>query len=527
MDDIETKQAFLKTEILDKGYDGDEFQEFMMEQREEDDVKLEEWDMAELQAVVIKFQVQCASSDGSKKEHVKRNKKSIWDKKGFDDEEEVKKDIPKGALLDTGATMMTTNYYKKSKTTKANENKKEEDNKKEDKKEEAKPKKEEKKEEEKKDNNDDLDDEEEDPESPYSKFGDIVVCEKIQPNMFTDMNNLFFTVSEPEWKKNGIFSSGYYQYTLKNTVTDCSVVRKLSDFEWLRNKFVELFPGNFVPPLAPSHYTLKDDSPKKMLYLARFVNALSQIKVLRSTEIFESFVNLPQLDFDGRKKEFYDKKTSPKSLSLFNTLDGVINLNISKKADAKATGIQNDLYKKIAGLKKLDSAFDNVIYLFDQVSQKMKDLSKAFDELKVLYENDGVIDKCFERFGEFMSDWSKGYDNQKTFFKDELKYYFKYMQKEYDCMIPLCTNFKQSRDSYDYQFRRVKKLQAQVPKEEKALENLKKHYSYLLVSILEETKCLNQRHQERIAHQLILMNEHRQTFMDDYEHFLKLVKGEI
>lgn len=546
---IEAKQEFLRMEIIEKGYDPGEFEEFMMEQRNEEEIDLRDWELAELQSVVIKFQIESTNGTLHKSENQVppvRGRKSIWDKNAYrEDMEEKEKEKEKedsdplktkASLLDEGAK--NYNYYRSKKSVTQDTSKKDSENNEKEK--ETNNKEEEKEKKDKNDkkednqdkkvgdeNDDDEEEEEPDPNCPFSKYSELIVCSKQAPNMYTDMYNLFFTVSDPEYKKLGMFSAGFYQYTIKNNVNDAEIIRKLKDFEWIREKLVDLYPGIFVPPLAPSHYTLKDDSPKKLAYLARFVNSLAQIKFIRSTEIFHGFVTLPQIDFDARKKEFYDKMTRPKSLSQFTTQEGIINIKISPKTDKKAVGMQKEIYKKTDGFKKLDSALDAVIYHFEELNKKFKDLSKAFKDLQNIYENDGVLDKCFDKFSEFMGSWSEGYKNQKIFFTEELKYYFKYMEKEYNTMIPICTIFKQSRDSYETQFKRVKKMQTPNQKEEKNLEQLRKHYGYYLVKLLQEVNDLNVRHQERIANQLIIMDEKRHTFMEDYDHFIKLIHANV
>ena len=54
-ENVEDKQNFLRTEILDQGYDGDKFFEFMTQQKGEDNINIENWSLEELQDVVYKI----------------------------------------------------------------------------------------------------------------------------------------------------------------------------------------------------------------------------------------------------------------------------------------------------------------------------------------------------------------------------------------------------------------------------------------------------------------------------------------
>ena len=53
--DIEAKQNYLRSEILDKGYDGEEFFKYLVSLRGDDGSKLELWTMDELTNVVNDF----------------------------------------------------------------------------------------------------------------------------------------------------------------------------------------------------------------------------------------------------------------------------------------------------------------------------------------------------------------------------------------------------------------------------------------------------------------------------------------
>ena len=115
-------------------------------------------------------------------------------------------------------------------------------------------------------------------------------------------------------------------------------------------RLLDLFPGIFLPPIGPSHINLKDDSPKKISYLSKFINVLSQNRLVRSTEIYKAFFSLSQEEFENKKKEI-DKIPKPKSLSQFNNMEGVIKLKISKELDTEAAHLQKTINKKLIYLK--------------------------------------------------------------------------------------------------------------------------------------------------------------------------------
>ena len=54
--ELENKQTYLRTEILDKGYNAQEFFDFLVEKKGEEGGDLNNWLMIDLKAVVMEFQ---------------------------------------------------------------------------------------------------------------------------------------------------------------------------------------------------------------------------------------------------------------------------------------------------------------------------------------------------------------------------------------------------------------------------------------------------------------------------------------
>ena len=58
MSDLETKQQYLRSEIIDQGYDPNDFSAFMGNIRGEDALDLDKWSFVDLQTVVAQFKAQ-------------------------------------------------------------------------------------------------------------------------------------------------------------------------------------------------------------------------------------------------------------------------------------------------------------------------------------------------------------------------------------------------------------------------------------------------------------------------------------
>ena len=86
-----------------------------------------------------------------------------------------------------------------------------------------------------------------------------------------------------------------------------------------------------------------------------------------------------------------------------------------------------------------------------------KDVGVQFKALETSYKNDGILDKQFSKLEEIMNKWSEGFTHQHEFFRDEIKYYFKFMQREIKETEKLFNCFKTSKDNYINQYKSAKK----------------------------------------------------------------------
>ena len=530
-ENIEDKQNFLRTEILDQGYDGDKFFEFMTQQKGEDNINIENWSLEELQDVVYKFKQLMQNNNNNDNNYNNENNDNIENNdlnnnnnnNNLNEQETVNtsennnqnlnfEEINKDDLKNSNTNELNKNNKKEDenitidnlilyvKNLKNYEQIVEENDKKDDEK------------------------EKEDKNSPFNKFNKIINCKTLEE---TELNNkdIFIIISNPTQIKKGLFSlQSYYQYTIETTPLNYHSIRKYSDFEWLYNKIIELYPGKLVTTLPPSHMGLKENSPKVMFYLNKFMNALSENSFICSLKIFEDFVKLPQNEFDKKKKETYDKLKTPDKMENYTSETGTINLNISKNRDKKAQLIKDDINKKNNMFQNFRKNIDNILANLDIIQKSFDDFSSCFSNFAKIYENDEILNKGFKLYKNLFKRWSDGYKDQIKFFTYEIKYYFRFMQKEINELNNKINEFNTTKNQYISQFNKINKNNLSGNKTEMdKLENLKINYAFKLYMLRSENFKLNQRHQIRFVKHLIKNSNEKENFIKDYNHFMELL----
>ena len=506
---LENKKNYIKKEIEEKGFNLKDFEVYLSKEKSQEVLDLEKIQFMEIQAYVVQFQAKNQNNKNTQQppqqppqkqqNNQTAQQKKTKLKKSSDDEEE-----PEDLWGDFDDLVVNNdNYYDDKSNIIKNELTLEEY------KEKEKLKHVEK--------------EDRDYNSPFDQKFLNIIGRKLEPNDLTKNENLIIEVSNPVVIKTGVFSRSYVQYTIRAKDLSTKVERKLSDFEWLYNKLSFLYPKRILSVLPPSHMNLKDDSDKKVAYLYLFINSLSSNIFIRSTPIFKDFISLSQNDFNAKKATIYDKIERPKKINDEYTLTGEFNIEISKKKDFKAMGIKDDIQQKDQLFEKLTNSINVLMSSFENMIKYYKDVALQFKALETAYKNDGVLDKHFLKLEEIMNKWSEGFTHQRDFFRDEIKYYFKFMQREIKESEKLYNCFKSSRDNYVNQYNKAKKAVKNKNKEEEMSEIKRNEYGFNLYMLLKEYGSLHKRLQVRMNKQFIKLCKEKETFTKDYNIFSELL----
>ena len=626
---IEYKQNYLRTEIIDAGYDPDEFTEYLSSENGENELNLENWSYSQLEDIVKNFKLYYSKisnystnqnkqyynqenipqiSTGKEVKNIHNNKKIInkaenilidsdhiklrkaenilenikrFDNKNDnkakkkenkqDTQKEEKKIIQEIQQEKKEVENKEENKFESEEENKL-ENKEEnkldnklenkEENKLENKEENKLENKEENKLESKEENNlenpnDNIpkknqeknevnlsenksensteikeENNSENPSFEIQQDKQYINCKKQERNNFTDMTDIKIIITTPEYIKGSLFSFSYYQYTLLIPQLNSECIRKLSDFEWLQKKLLILFPATFFPPFPESSIFDKntlDNVYKKVRDLNHYINSISQNILVRSSQFFQDFLTLPLSEFQ-RKKKFYDNLPSPISMENFTTMEGLIDVTIDDKKDNICSSIMNDIKNKNILYNNLDIALRNLIVEFNVISNKINEVSVAFEKLSNSYSlslKGEKINEMLNKFSNSFNNWGKYYMTQEIFFDEEIREVFKFISKEINNFNYLNDEFTLARNKY----LESKKLynskdQEIVKRVEKDFNNNQICYGFILNRLYDEYSRINIEHTNKIKNLQIYLFERKDSVFSDYLGLSKLMSME-
>ena len=459
-EELEKKQTFLRTNILEKGYDAEEFMNFLQTKKGEFGLDLNNWNINELKTAVQEF---ISSLD---KDNILLNPQNI----------------NKEGELDNNLNTENNNNNLEN-----NEN----------------------------DNKEELEQE----ENPIQnkQLEDIIQCEKVTPSELTLQDDVDIKLSFPQKIEGGLFSKSYVTYLMQTTPLDFKLRKRYSDFEWLRHILSLIYINCVIPPLCKKNYTDRFSElliAKRTRSIEKFMKGILIHPLIRHDEIFYNFISTEnESDFE-KKKKIYNKITSPSSLKNVKSLSGEINVSVSNEKEIYFQNIKNNADFNINTLQKITKGYKALMNLMDQISDKMKEISQYWKEIDWSETNKRqkiLMNECIREYfryikNEFISlkDLAQKVDNNKSIYN-----------KAFEKLNSLKENlFKQDittwgLSSFDMDDKNKllnnKELAfaKMLPRDTKKVDVLRKNYGFYLNSIIWEFERIkdlnNKRHKSWIT----------------------------
>ena len=487
-DDLQTKQQYLRSEIIDQGYDPGEFNDYMCNIRQEENIDLNDWSLQDLKNVVQSFKESLANRENEEENNDQReeyeqreeNEQIVQEnQQPYNEDNNLNNNntpqnqninTNKNAMIDTANTI-------KSIETQLNQ----------------------------KGNN------------AFDEYKKIVPCTKLENNELTYREDLYITISEPVKVNPGFFSFSYYQYTVRTNPVRFNVLRKVSDFIFLSQKLPLIHPVIYTPSLPHFAYGLKDDSPKKMRYIQNYMNLLIENKYFRTLPIVYDFLTLPQPDWNNKVKTKYSKIKEATGFDTMPNFEGKYILKITKEDEMKASKIKTEINSKNEVLVNLNNNLDELLATMDKMSTCFKNVGQSFAALQKRYPKNDILNKGYENLSNLFQTWSSDYLIQKDFIKDEIKYYFKFLNKEYTTFLKNYENYRMARDEYKKTFEKMKKNKNPTNDDLFLLKDIKKYYAFELIHVNDEYIKLEERHGKRLIKQFVKYYEKKDVIFQDYQ----------
>ena len=448
----EEKQNFLREKILEKGYDTNQFVQFLIDKKGEDGADVSVWTMNDLKIVVKEFiklnggQVEEEPPKPQPKQEPKTKKISMFDVLG----ESKPKPQPQ--------PQQTQSQKPKTETTKVEQKQQQQNI-------EQKPK------------NEHVSNTTSNPapnssnntlnkqnsltlSGNESDYGVIIAdTKKCKPCETTDIaksQNVSISLSKPEKKKGGFLAKDYMTYLITTLPVSYKVRRRYSDFGWLRTALQNHFPANLIPPMPKRNRFGVDPFAEQFVSkrsrgLEKFLNYLTKDPIIKSSQIFYDFLYIgAEVDFNSKKK-VYEKVKPVGEVQEFREIDEKVKLSITDEKEGYLENIKDNTNININLFKKLNISFKLLFDEMNNVINRMNEISNTWEQIfkaSEKYYDNNITCESYKQMSNLFKVWSKSLKEQNTVVNVDIREHFKYVRKNFHSIKDLANSIETYKNNY-------------------------------------------------------------------------------
>ena len=403
LDEEHQKQIYLRENILEKGYDGEDFASFLTSKKGEEGVNLKSWSLDELKAIVqefIVFQTQKLNQINNIQNNyniypnvinnmiLNNNININFNNDGNDFEilQEQNQSIPLNfPMFNNNNSISHSSSNAKNDTYGITDK-------------------------------------------------DIINCLIQEKSDLAKFNDIKIEITLGEKNPGTFFTKAYQTYIISIPLLNFRVVRRYTDFEWFRQILINLFPGKVIPPI-PKKNKLGGDRFKEEFLLKRirtlekFFGLLLKDQSIKMSQVFYDFVSIEEVNVFNDKKKYYNTIKLPQTVKDYKSLDGKLDVKIDETREETYQNIKSQIDKSQELLSKLNKQIKFLNNELSAVVNRLNEISKCCEELfsnSVDYNANDKIKISYYELQDMFKLWSNALKNINTVVNIDIREYFKY-----------------------------------------------------------------------------------------------------
>ena len=260
-----------------------------------------------------------------------------------------------------------------------------------------------------------------------------IECLKSETTELSKHENVEITVKEPTKVNKGFFSKTFINFLVTTNPINANVRRKHADFVWLRERLSIIFNLNVLPHLIKKVKIDDKKMNKKMRNLEVFLIYLAKDPLIKNSHIFYDFLTIENdAEFEERKK-IYNKYKTPIELKDIKTINGKMKINITSNKERLLDKIKDNSALNETALKKFFPNFKLLKQEMNVVINRVLSFGPFFDTLikiSASYLDNSIILESYNQMKNIFITWVDILKKQNNFFFD-VKEYLKILSGNY------------------------------------------------------------------------------------------------
>ena len=284
---------------------------------------------------------------------------------------------------------------------------------------------------------------------------ETILCSITEKTEFSRYENIRVEITLGEKVAGKLFSKAYMTFIINTTPLNLKVRRRYSDFEWLRQILLNFYSSSVIPPIPKKNKIggNKFDETfllKRIRTLEKFLNLLMEDPVIKVSQILYDFLSIEEEDKLAEKKKYYNNFKLPMYLRDYKSPTGKLDITINEEREMfyqnikDHTEMNQELLSKLnKNLKSLNSEMSAVISRMDEISKNCEEL--FLNSVKYCDVNDIKI--SYYQLNDLFKHWSSALKKNSSIVNVNIREYFKYTKNTFRSMKELLNvvdNYKQN-----------------------------------------------------------------------------------
>ena len=406
-DDLQSKQAYLRENVLEMGYDADEFMSFLQMRKGENGLDLNNWTMHELISVVNDF---------------------VNTKKNIQNKYQEPEPEPEPEPYKEEENTQTQNFENETKdlinndiTNNINNNA----------------------------NNNIQNVIYEDVDENIGK------CQANETTSFSNMDNIKVKLSSPKKIEGKMFTKAFISYVVSTEPFDFQTNKRYSDFAWLKKMLSLIYPNCVIPPLCKKNFTDRFTEAlieKRMRSIDKFMNGILEHPLVKNSSVVNDFLCMAEgREYNNRINNYNKIKKPPSFVRQIKTMNGEINIGINNEKETYFENIKSYAKGNYTLLQKITKGYKSLMNIMQQLSNKMSDISKLWKQVldkSVKYSDSHNTSETFNIMSKLMETWSEIEKSQMKVININIREYFRYVKNEFKELKEMSDRVQNSQTTY-------------------------------------------------------------------------------
>ena len=289
-----------------------------------------------------------------------------------------------------------------------------------------------------------------------------IECQILEKSKISDIE-IKSIISNPRKISDSLVKNSYLLYDITTPKMNWFVNRRYSDFIWLRETLIALFPTILMPQLPKKKIGNRrfeeDFIQKRMKGLQKFLDEVLKNEILKTADPLISFLSFSERGFFEQQM----KIITPKNLNI-DTIMGIKSFNgkievadmenyqINDNNQNYFNTVENFFNSQEEEIKNIKNNLNQFNLCMIQACKHLEQIENGFNRLSQYYSKANLskdIFNVFEQYQIFFKNWKRIHINQSSILRTKLNDCFKYIKNNGISLVELIKRQNDIQNEYN------------------------------------------------------------------------------